>query len=186
MSETRRRFLTAATSAIAGVGATLAALPLIRSWNPPEHVKRQTFDISFPKLKPGQMMIAVFDRKPIYVTRRTTEQLEKLKLLNPDLRDPDSLESVQPEFARNNHRSLNPEYFVSVGLCTHLGCAPTHVEDDPEYLPDNYGGGYFCPCHGAAYDAAGRVHLGMPAPKNLEVPDYEFLDEHTIRLVRSD
>lgn len=184
MSESRRKFLTLMTGAIAGVGATLASLPFVRSWNPPKHIERQTWDVKFPKLKPGQMMIAVVEQKPIYITRRTPEQIEALVKANPDLRDPHSEESDQPEATKNYHRSIKPEYFVAVGLCTHLGCAPSHVKDDPEYLPENYAGGYFCPCHGAVYDAAGRVHKRMPAPRNLEIPEYEYLDEHSIRIAR--
>ena len=185
MSESRRKFLTAMTGALGGVGVTLASLPFTHSLNPPKHVERQTWDVEFPKLQPGQMMVAVIENTPIFITRRTPQQLIALNEANASLLDPSSKGSKQPEFAQNNHRSSNPEYFVAVGLCTHLGCSPTHVATNEDYLPESASGGYFCPCHGAVYDAAGRVFSGGPAPRNMRIPEYEFIEETKIRISRS-
>ena len=186
MSETRRRFLTFATGLVGGIGATLAALPFFRSWFPPEYdVERDYWLISFPKLQPGQLMVAVVETIPIYIYRRPKSELELLQLENEHLLDPESLSSDQPTFARTYHRSLNAEYFVAEGLCTHLGCAVSHVDPGEDVLSRVNGGGYFCPCHGSVFDGAGRVVKNVPAQSNLKVPQYEFVDEHTIRITRS-
>lgn len=185
MSESRRKFLTFMTGAIAGVGGVLLSFPFIRSWSPPKYIERQTWDIDFSKLLPGQMTVQVVEGKPIFVAIRTEEQIAALDVQAWPLKDPDSNISEQPESMKNKYRSIKPEVFVGVGLCTHLGCSPAHVKDDDKYLPKDAAGGYFCPCHGAMYDSAGRVFEGGPAPKNLKVPMYEFTDEQKIRISRS-
>ena len=132
-------------------------------------------------------MVSVATTKDlIYVARRTPEQIESLSQPNIRLKDPNSLESEQPEYTMNNHRSVNPEYFVAHGLCTHLGCSTSHISPNnvEPYLQDVLpNGGFLCPCHGAVYDSAGRVYKNMPAKRNLVVPEYEFIDETTIRFI---
>jgi ubiquinol-cytochrome c reductase iron-sulfur subunit len=186
MSETRRRFLALLTGLIGGIGVTLASFPFIRSWFPPEYdVERDYWLISFPKLLPGQLMVHVIENVPVYIYRRKAFELNALELVNENLLDPDSENSEQPTFAQTFHRSLNSEYFVAEGLCTHLGCAVSHMESGKEVLGAVNGSGYFCPCHGSVFDGAGRVIKGVPALKNMKVPQYEFVDEHTIRVTRS-
>ena len=183
----RRQVLSIITGAIAGVGATLATLPFIRSLNPPNHIVDYSKDITFTKLLPGDMAISFFEQELIFIVRRTEAQIRDLEKLNPKLLDPASNESVQPTGARNVYRSLNPELFVAKGHCTHLGCAPVHKpESRPEAFDETWQGGFFCACHGAKYDLAGRVYKNMPAPLNLEIPNYEIIDEHTIRVHRDE
>ena len=182
MNESRRKFLTFATGAIAGVGAVLASIPFVKSMNPPKHIKQKTWDIDFAKLRPGQLMVHVVESKPIFIALRTKEDLEGLDIDNNKLKDPDSEESDQPELSKNKYRSIEPEIFVAEGLCTHLGCSPAHVKSDQNFLPPKATGGYFCPCHGAVYDSAGRVLKGGPAPRNLRVPVYEFIEDRKIRI----
>lgn len=187
----RRKFLTFLTGMLTGIGSVIASIPFFKSMSKPSHVKHPLHDhrVEFPKLQPGQMMSVATAGDLVYVARRTADQIESLRLQNVKLKDPGSLESVQPENAKNNYRSLNPEYFIAYGRCTHLGCSTSHVSSDTvhpslkESLPN---GGYYCPCHGAVYDSAGRVHHNMPAEKNLEIPEYEFLDETTIRIIVRD
>lgn len=182
MSDSRRKFLTFATGALAGIGTTLASIPFFRSLSIPKHKQSPYVDIEFTKLKEGQLTQGVLMGKPIFVARRTPEQIDELNMENPKLRDPESLESEQPDFAQNAYRSQNPDVFVAVGLCTHLGCSPGHIGTNVEHdhwLPD---GGYFCPCHGAVFDAAGRVVKGVPAPRNLEIPQHQFIEEGIVRV----
>lgn len=184
----RRKFITFLTGMLAGIGSAIALIPFFKSMSKPSHVKHPLHDyrVEFPKLKPGQMMSVATTGDLVYIARRTADQIESLNLHNGKLKDPGSLESVQPENAINNFRSLNPEYFIAYGGCTHLGCSTSHVNSGTvhsslkESLPN---GGFFCPCHGALYDSAGRVHNNMPARKNLEIPEYEFVDETTIRII---
>ena len=132
-------------------------------------------------LEPGEMIRVVWRGKLVYVLRRTNEMLSRLAGLTDLLRDPDSLEpDIQPEFAINEHRSLNPEYLVVEGACTHLGCAPLpQFEVTPS---DDWFGGFFCPCHGSKFDLSGRVYKGVPAPTNLKVPPYSFTQSDVITI----
>jgi len=181
MTEARSRSLILPTRALPGIGAAFASIPFFRSFSIPKHKQAPFIDIEFPKLKEGQMTQSVLLGLPIFVARRTQDQIEALTHLNEKLRDPESLESEQPEHSKNIYRSQEPEIFVAVGLCTHLGCSPANIsaEQANEYLPE---GGFFCPCHGAVYDAAGRVYKGMPAPKNMRVPNHKFIEESVVRV----
>jgi ubiquinol-cytochrome c reductase iron-sulfur subunit len=121
--------------------------------------------------------------RAIYIVHRTPEMLSRLESESYDLRDPDSEESEQPEFARNQFRSLRPELLVIEGVCTHLGCVPlTRFEVAPADLGPNWVGGFFCPCHGSMFDMSGRVFAGVPAPTNLTVPPYIFIDNDTVMI----
>ncbi len=175
----RRRFLTAATSVVGAAGAVGVAVPFVGSWNPSAKAKAAGAPVkaNISKIEPGQMITVEWRGKPVYIVRRTAEALEGLHEMDPLLRDPDSDESIQPEYAKNEYRSMKEEYLILIGLCTHLGCAPMF---EPEVGSVDIGsghewlGGFFCPCHGSKYDLAGRVFKGVPAPTNLEVPPYMY------------
>lgn len=174
----RRRFLTYATTAVGGAGVAIAAVPFVQSLQPSARTKAigAPVEVEIGKLKPGERMIAKWRGQPVWILRRTPETLESLPTLNDKLRDPDSTEPQQPEYARNPTRSIKPEYLVVVGLCTHLGCSPTHVPADAAHdLGPDWKGGFMCPCHGSKFDLAGRVYQGVPAPTNLVVPPHEYI-----------
>jgi len=175
--------LIGSTAAVGAVGAAFVATPFVKSWNPSAKAKAAgapvTADIS--KLEPGQQMVVEWRGKPVWVVRRSQEALADLKKVAGDLRDPESNESVQPDFAKNEYRSIKPEYAILVGICTHLGCSPTYrPEVAPADLGQSWRGGFFCPCHGSRYDMAGRVYSGVPAPLNLEVPPYKYLSDSVV------
>ncbi len=176
----RRRFLTAATSVVGAVGAGFVAVPFISSMEPSARAQAAgaPVEADFSKLEPGSMMTVAWRGKPVWILRRTEQNLADLKTLDGQLRDPESKVDHQPPYCQNEYRSIKPEYLVIVGICTHLGCSPTYR---PEIAPPDLGpewkGGYFCPCHGSRFDLAGRVYQGVPAPTNLVVPMYMYLDE---------
>ncbi|WP_455198393.1 ubiquinol-cytochrome c reductase iron-sulfur subunit [Kaarinaea lacus] len=180
----RRRLLVAATAAVGGIGAAYVATPFILSMDPSAKAKAAgaPVDVDVSKLKPGQLMTVEWRGKPVWVLRRTEAMIEAMKTREGDLRDPASDElSQQPNYAKNPYRSINPEYMVMIGICTHLGCAPTYrPELAPADLGPNWKGGFFCPCHGSIYDLAGRVFAGVPAPSNLVVPPYHFVTANRI------
>jgi ubiquinol-cytochrome c reductase iron-sulfur subunit len=180
----RRRFLTIATSVVGGVGAVGVAVPFIASWNPSEKAKQAgaavTANIS--KLEPGQLIRVEWRGKPVWVVNRTPEMLEQLSKVEGQLRDPNSEVEQQPAYAKNQHRSIKPELFVAVGICTHLGCSPTYKLADFDAHVEGLPSGFFCPCHGSTYDMAGRVFSGVPAPANLVIPPYMFVDDTTITI----
>ena len=182
----RRRFLTATTAVVGAVGVAGAAVPFITSWKPSARAQVAgaplEVDISRLDEEPGMLMIVQWRGKPVWIYRRTPEQLQALPTLDGRLRDPSSENVDQtPAFARNETRSIKPDIAVIVGICTHLGCSPKHIPElqaqpfDPEWK-----GGFYCPCHNSRFDLAGRVFQGVPAPSNLEVPPYHFLDDNRI------
>jgi ubiquinol-cytochrome c reductase iron-sulfur subunit len=133
-------------------------------------------DIS--KLEMGQMLRVKWRGKPVWVVRRSPEMMAALPSLNEVLRDPDSNESEQPDYCKNPERAVKPEFFVAVGICTHLGCSPTYRPDvAPADLGGDWKGGFFCPCHGSRFDLAGRVYQGVPAPLNLAIPPHQYLSD---------
>lgn len=183
VSKDRRRFLLLATSTMGGVGLAAAVVPFISSMLP--SAKAQTagapVEVDITKLELGQMMTIEWRGKPVWIVRRTKETINNLSSLNDLLRDPNSQSSIQPTYATNLHRALNPEYLVVIGVCTHLGCAPIfRPEVAPADLGSSWKGGFFCPCHGSRFDLAGRVFQSVPAPLNLEVPPYSYLGETRI------
>ena len=184
----RRRFLTGAATAVGAVGVGFAAVPFLSSFQPSAKAQAAgaPVDVNVGKLAPGQMTTVAWRGKPVYVVNRTDRMLETLTEVTDKLRDPDSaVESQQPAFAANLYRARkeNERYLVIVGLCTHLGCAPTYrPEVAPEDLGEEWKGGFFCPCHGSKFDLSGRVYKGVPAPTNLEVPQYTYVSEQIIRV----
>jgi len=177
----RRKFLTQATIATGAVGAAVAAVPLIESWMPSERARAQgaPTELDISKLEAGQMTTTVWRRSPIYVVRRSPDMVKRIAGHDADLKDPNSLKSEQPPYAKNQLRSRSPEFLVLVGTCTHLGCLPKQRFGAGELYP-SWPGGFFCPCHGSRFDLAGRVFDGSPASINLRVPPYSYPNPHTL------
>ena len=178
IDKSRRRFLTAATSVVGGAGVVAVAVPFLASWNPSARAQSAgaPVEADIGKLEPGQQLVVKWRGKPVWIVRRDEEAIATLAKATDVLRDPASDESNQPEYAKNEYRSIKPEYLVVVGICTHLGCSPTYR---PEITAD-WMGGFFCPCHGSKFDLSGRVYSGVPAPTNLDVPPYRFVSETTV------
>lgn len=185
IDQKRRKFLVGTTTAVGVAGAAFASVPFLKSMLP--SVKTQaagapvSVDISGMKL--GEQKTVEWRGRPVWILRRTKEQIDNLlaKIDDAHLRDPESNQDQQPTFAKNPYRSYKPEFGVFIGICTHLGCIPTYRPDiAPSDLGANWDGGFFCACHGSRFDLAGRVYKNVPAPLNLEVPPYVFLDDNTI------
>ncbi len=174
----RRRFLYIAAGAMGAAGAVGVATPFVRSWYPSEKAKAvgAPVDVDISTLEAGEMRIAEWRGKPIFIVRRTETMIENLKKdeLTSRLADPLSqVESQQPEYAQNPLRARSEELLVLEGVCTHLGCSPQfRPEVEPQPFDANWMGGFFCPCHGSRFDLAGRVYKGVPAPTNLVVPPH--------------
>lgn len=179
----RRRLLTAATTLTGAVGVAFAAVPFLASWKPSARAKAlgAPVEIDISKLEPGALLKVEWRGKPVWVVRRTPQMVESLARLDDLLADPGSNASDQPEYAQNEARAIRQEYLVVLGVCTHLGCAPLSrfARGDAE-LGADWPGGFYCPCHGSRFDLAGRVYKGAPAPTNLPVPPYAFLDDNHI------
>ena len=179
----RRRFLTNSTAVVGAVGGAFAAAPFAIAWLPTARAKAlgASIEIDISKIEPGMKLTAEWRRKPVWVVSRTPEALKDLKSVESKLRDPASDKDQQPEYAKNQGRSRKPELLVLIGICTHLGCAPTYFEPGkPPVEGEDWKGGFFCPCHGSKFDLAGRVFQAVPAPLNLEVPPHYFVDDNTI------
>jgi len=183
VDKSRRVFLTAATAATGAIGVALAVVPFISSWLPSERARAfgapTSLDLS--KLDAGQMVVVIWRKQPIYVVRRTAAMLARLEGHDDRLKDPTSLHSDQPAYAKNTVRARKPEYLVLIGICTHLGCLPKarFAAAIPE-LGADWPGGFFCPCHGSRFDLSGRVFDGSPASINLRVPPYAYEGEQTL------
>jgi ubiquinol-cytochrome c reductase iron-sulfur subunit len=175
----RRQLLTVATTLTGAVGVAFAAAPFLASWKPSARAKAlgAPVEIDISKLEPGAMLKIEWRGKPVWVVRRTPEMLGTLGTLDALLADPASDQSKQPDYAKNDARAVKPEYFVVLGVCTHLGCAPmSRFEPGDAELGADWPGGFYCPCHGSKFDLSGRVFRGVPAPTNLEIPPYTFAD----------
>jgi ubiquinol-cytochrome c reductase iron-sulfur subunit len=181
VDESRRCFLRRATATVGGIGIAATSIPFISYWLPSEDIEAAggPVEVDISKLNPTQQLTVMWRGKPVWIIRRTQAMLETLPKLNNDLRDPFSEDDQQPSYAKNLYRSIKPEFFIAVGVCTHLGCIPTYRPDAGGVSP-NWLGGFYCPCHGSTYDLAGRVFKGVPAPKNLEIPDYGYMNDSRI------
>lgn len=176
----RRRFLIAATSVTGGVGLVVAAVPFFASWKPSARAQAlgAPVDVDVSKLEEGALMRVSWRGRPVWILHRTPAMLKTLEAGLAPLADPGSDQSEQPEYARNQFRSIKPEILVAVANCTHLGCVPTErFEVAPADLGPDWQGGFFCPCHGSKFDLSGRVYAGVPAPTNLTIPPYRFVTE---------
>jgi len=184
---TRRDFLYIATTAFGAAGVAASIVPFISQMNPDASTVAAggPVELDLGKVAPGQQVVVHWRSRPVFVTHRTPEALQKLRdpSLLALLADPQSSELQQPPYAENWHRSIKPEFGVLIGICTHLGCIPLfESQPNPTSPAPNWPGGYFCPCHGSKYDLAGRVYHGVPAPFNLPVPPHHFLNDTTIRI----
>ena len=178
-----RRNLVLVTCAAGGVAGVATAVPFAASWLPSERAKAGgapvVVDIS--TLEPGQMVTVAWRSKPVWVLRRTKQMLADVRADDGKVSDPNSDVPQQPEYAKNEYRSIKPEIFVVVGICTHLGCSPQEKPaSDTAEMGSDWHGGFLCPCHGSKFDLAGRVYKGVPAPINLEVPKYTYLSDTRI------
>jgi ubiquinol-cytochrome c reductase iron-sulfur subunit len=181
----RRDFINIAAGAAAGVGGLATLVPIVEQMWPSADVLASSAPISvdLSKVSPGQQIIVSWRSMPIFIVNRTPAELATLRQpsLRGRLRDPDSQELQQPDYAANWHRSIKPEYLVLIGICTHLGCIP-EFKPDQGAMGSQWLGGYFCPCHGSRYDLAGRVFTGVPAPYNLPVPPHHYVDATTLNI----
>lgn len=173
----RRRLLIRTTTAMGSVGAIAALTPFVRYCNPSNTIPMVDASVSVDvsTLAAGQMTVARWQGKPVYVIRRTPDMIAALAAHHLNLRDPDSTESKQPDYAKNPYRSRDPSILVMVAVCTHLGCAPGYRPDSSAAPTPDWSGGFVCPCHGSRFDLAGRVYKDVPAPLNMEIPPYTLV-----------
>jgi ubiquinol-cytochrome c reductase iron-sulfur subunit len=173
-----------ASGCAGAVGGIAAAIPFVSTFQPSERAKAAgaAVEVDIAGIKPGEKITVEWRGKPVWIVRRTPEQLAALPKLDSQLADPKSERKpaeFTPAYAMNEGRSIKPEYFVAVGICTHLGCSPSDkfAAGPQASLPDDWQGGFLCPCHGSTFDLAGRVFKNKPAPDNLEVPPHMYLSD---------
>jgi len=175
-----RRNLIVATTAVAGAAGAGVAIPFAWSWWPSERAKAAgaPVEADISSLAPGEMQVVEWRGKPVWILRRTKEMLASIAKADDKVSDPKSDVPEQPDYAKNENRSIKPEFLVLVGICTHLGCSPQPKPADAKgEMGADWEGGFLCPCHGSKFDLAGRVYKGSPAPINLEVPPYTYLSD---------
>ncbi|CAN7301021.1 ubiquinol-cytochrome c reductase iron-sulfur subunit [Acidovorax sp. LjRoot118] len=173
-----------ASGCAGAVGGVATAVPFVSTFQPSERAKAAgaAVEVDISALKPGEKVTVEWRGKPVWIVKRTPEQLAELPKLDGQLADPKSERKpseLTPEYARNEGRSIKPEILVAVGICSHLGCSPSDKFQTGAQasLPDDWKGGFLCPCHGSTFDMAGRVFKNKPAPDNLEVPPHMYLSE---------
>jgi ubiquinol-cytochrome c reductase iron-sulfur subunit len=183
VDQSRRTWVTMAC-AVGGAGGVATAIPFVSTFQPSERARAAgaAVEADISALQPGEMMTVEWRGKPVWILKRTPEQLEALKKIDPQLADPNSERKpaeLTPEYCRNTQRSIKPDVLVAVGICTHLGCSPSSkFQAGPQAsLPDDWPGGFLCPCHGSTFDLAGRVFKNKPAPDNLEIPPHMYLSD---------
>ncbi len=182
-ADTGKRTWLIASGCAGVVGAGFTAVPFVGSFLPSERARAAgaPVEADISELKPGEKMTVEWRGKPVWIVRRTPEQLASLPKLDNQMADPKSERKAYPipEYANNEARSIKPEYLVVVGICSHLGCSPTDkfTPGAQPSLPDDWAGGFLCPCHGSTFDMAGRVYKNKPAPDNLEVPPHMYLSD---------
>ncbi len=178
-----RRTWIAVTAGVGAVGGAFTAVPFVSTFAPSEKARAAgaPVEVDISALQPGEMMTVEWRGKPVWILRRTPEMVASLKSTDGKVADPTSARTAYPTpaYAKNGHRSIKPEVMVAVGICTHLGCSPSArlAAGAQPSLPDDWQGGFFCPCHGSMFDLAGRVFKNMPAPDNLEVPPHMYLSD---------
>ena len=179
----RRRFLVATTSVVGGVGVGIAAVPFIKSWMPSARARAigVPVEVNLAKLKEGQLLKVQWRGQTIGVLHRTQAMIEGLSKVDDRLVDPESKDADQPPYIHGEARALRPDFLVLNMHCTHLGCIPQLIPQvGPEPFDENWNGGFYCPCHKSRFDLSGRVFQGVPAPTNLRIPPYSFLDDNTL------
>ena len=185
INQGRRNFLIGATSVVGAAGVVGATVPFVGSWSPSAKALAAgaPIRVDIGKLNPGDILgpIPAWRDRPIFVVHRTEEMMSRLNSMNDRLADPDSAQEKQPDYARNETRSIRPDIGILIGICTHLSCSPKF---NPTIAPQAYDsewvGGFYCPCHGSKFDLAGRVYKEVPAPTNLEVPPHFFESESVV------
>ena len=187
-NDQQRRFWLMSTAAAGSAAVVAAAIPLVSTFAPSERAKAAggSVEVDISDIPPGGVKTAEWRGKPVWVVRRTPDMLAALQGHDAELADPHSDKPQQPGYAKNALRAIEPDVFVAVGICTHLGCSPSNVpkgSSNPS-LPDDWPGGFFCPCHGSTFDGAGRVYKNKPAPTNLEIPPHRYVS--ATRLVIGD
>ena len=179
-----RRRLIVATATVGGVAGVAAVVPFLVSLAPSERAKSAgaPVEVDISKLAPGQMMTVEWRGKPVWIIRRTKEMLDGLRKVDDKVADPKSERQMQPDYAKNEYRSIKPEYLVAIGICTHLGCSPSEKfkTGAESGIDADWQGGFLCPCHGSTFDLAGRVFKSKPAPDNLEIPPHKYLSDARI------
>ncbi|WBY03493.1 ubiquinol-cytochrome c reductase iron-sulfur subunit [Ramlibacter tataouinensis] len=181
--DTSKRTWLIASGCAGAAGAAFTAVPFVASFQPSERAKAAgaPVEVDIAALKPGEKVTVEWRGKPVWILKRTPEMLATLEKTQPEVADPNSERTAYPtpEYAKNQYRSIKPDVFVAVGICSHLGCSPTdRLQAGPQpSLPDDWQGGFLCPCHGSTFDLAGRVFKNKPAPDNLEVPPYMYLSD---------
>jgi len=181
LDRNRRHFLTVATAVTGLVGVGAAAVPFLSSLKPSARAQAlgAPVEVAIGSLQPGELVRVLWRGRLVFVLRRSQEMLKSLPEHDDELRDPNSeVAEQQPGYAVNEYRSVKPEFLVIEGSCTHLGCAP--LQDFEVRPSENWGGGFFCPCHGSKFDLAGRVYKGVPAPTNLRIPPHRFVRDDLI------
>jgi ubiquinol-cytochrome c reductase iron-sulfur subunit len=183
----RRHFLLVATTVTGIAGAAMTAVPFLASWKPSARAQALGAPVEqdISKLEPGAMVKVNWRGQAIFIVRRTPEMMKQLEepSLTDRLRDPKSEQSEQPKYAQNDARALKPDVLVLVGVCTHLGCAPLgRFNPADAELGADWPGGFYCPCHGSKFDLSGRVFKDVPAPTNLKVPPYRFINDGVVQI----
>ena len=173
-----------ATGCAGAVGGVATAVPFVSTFQPSEKAKAAgaAVEVDISSLKAGEKITVEWRGKPVWIVKRTPEQLAELPKLDSQLADPNSKRNpaeLTPEYAQNEHRSIKPEILVTVGICPHLGCSPSDkfVTGPQASLPDDWHGGFLCPCHGSTFDMAGRVYKNKPSPDNLPIPPHMYLTD---------
>lgn len=186
-----RRTWLITSCAVGGAGAAAVAVPFVSSFQPSERARAAgaAVEVDVSGLQPGEKVVVEWRGKPVWVMRRTEEQLASLEKIEDQLADPNSQRTAYPTppYAQNRHRSIKPEFLIAVGICSHLGCSPIDkLTPGPQpSLPNDWAGGFLCPCHGSTFDMAGRVFRNKPAPDNLEIPPHQYLSD-TVVLIGED
>ena len=190
--DTAKRTWMIASGCTGAVGAGFVAVPFVSSFMPSERARAAgaSVEVDISSLKAGEKMTVEWRGKPVWIIKRTPEQVAGLPKIDPQLADPGSKRNpgeLTPEYARNEYRSIKPEIMVAVGICTHLGCSPSDkfTPGPQPSLPDDWAGGFLCACHGSTFDLAGRVYKNKPAPDNLEVPPHMYVSD-SVLLIGSD
>ncbi len=185
----KRRFLTNATSVVGAVGVGFVAWPFLSTWSPSARAKAAgaPIDIDISKLETGQLVRVLWRKKPVWIFKRDAQTIKNLKTLNGELDDPNgsgNSKTQQPKYITAEHRAIKAEIAVIVGVCTHLGCSPTYRPElgAADLGGESWKGGFYCPCHGSKFDLAGRVYAGAPAPTNLVIPPYKFINDSLIKI----
>lgn len=182
VNQARRRFLTITTAVVGGAGVAAASVPFFKVWNPSSQARAlgAPVEVNLSKLDVGQMIRIIWRGQPVWIVHRSDKNITELQQIRAQLSDPDSQQQQQPTYAQNQYRSIYPQYFIAIGLCTHLGCAPTYFPQDFEQHVQGIHAGFFCPCHGSTFDMAGRVFKDVPAPVNLSIPPHYYRDEQNL------